>query len=215
MCYQTRISKKKNEIKTRFKLDISEQEIINFSNEIKGFEFPKTPIITNTSPSQASFYNWGLIPKWAKNTSIRNYTLNARIETLHEKDSFKKNIENRCLVIADGFYEWIWLNKSGTHKEKHLITLPNDELFAFAGLYSSWENDDTGETINSYSIITTEANALMSKIHNTNKRMPIILKQEHESSWLQGEDHTKFKYPYSCELVATNLEKNQNQMTFF
>lgn len=214
MCYQTRIVKKKTEIKTNFKLDISELDLFECSETIKAFDFPKTPVITNTEPNKAQLFNWGLIPSWTQDTSIRNYTLNARIETLHEKDSFKNNLKNRCLVIADGFYEWKWSNKSGTKKEKHLITLPNDELFAFAGIYDSWKNPN-GEIIQSYSIITTEANPLMSTIHNTKKRMPVILKAEDEAAWLQGEDHHYFKYPYTRELSALNLDIDLNQMSFF
>ena len=155
-----------------------------------------------------------MIPSWSKDVSIRNYTLNARIETLNEKKSFKDIVQNRCLIIADGFYEWQWRNNSGSKKEKYLITLPNEELFAFAGLYTQWTNFDNTK-LNSYTIITTQANKLMSEIHNTKQRMPVILKKEDEKHWLQGEDYNAFKFPYSCNLVATALPENPSQLGLF
>lgn len=81
------------------------------------------------------------------------------------------------------------------------------ELFSFAGIYNEW-TDVTNEKINTYSIITTQANILMSKIHNTKQRMPIILKKEDEQHWLKGENYEDFKFPYSCDLVATSLSND-------
>jgi len=214
MCYQTKITKQKQEIAERFNAAIdalNDYEPIEFCN---AFNYPKTPIITNTSPNKIQLFNWGLIPKWSDNKSIRNYTLNARIETLEEKKSFKNVIQNRCLILADGFYEWQWRNKRGSKKEKYLITLPNEELFAFAGIYSQWI-DFNNEVINSYAIITTQANKLMSEIHNTKQRMPVILKKQDEQNWLQGENHQDFAFPYSCDLIATSLENKNGQFGLF
>lgn len=214
MCYQTRIIKQKEELMERFNTaldDLNDYEPIEFCS---AFEYPKTPIITNKNPKKIQFYNWGLVPSWSQDESIRNYTLNARIETLNEKKSFKDVVQNRCLIIADGFYEWQWKTKSGSKKEKYLITLPNEELFAFAGLYTQWTNfNDT--TLNSYTIITTEANELMSEIHNTKQRMPIILKKEDEQNWLSGTNYKQFAYPYSNNLIATSLKPNSNQLGLF
>lgn len=214
MCYQTKIMREKQEIAERFNAAIdalNDYEPIEFCN---AFDYPKTPIITNTLPNKVQLFNWGLIPEWSQDNSIRNYTLNARIETLEEKKSFKNVIQNRCLILADGFYEWQWRNKTGSKKEKYLITLPNEELFAFAGIYSQWI-DFNNKVINSYSIITTQANELMSEIHNTKQRMPIILKKENEQDWLQGENYKDFAFPYSCNLVATSLESNNSQLGLF
>ena len=102
--------------------------------------------------------------------------------------SFKNAIQNRCLILADGFYEWQWLDEKGKKKQKHLVTLKNDDLFAFAGIYSVWINKITGEIRDTYSIVTTEANELMSEIHNSKKRMPVILSEEREKDWLAGEE---------------------------
>jgi putative SOS response-associated peptidase YedK len=205
MCYQTRIINQKEEIKQRFNVDVSELNTYNPMEFCSAFDYPKTPVITNSLPDNIQLFNWGLVPSWSEDISIRNYTLNARIETLSEKKSFKDVVQNRCLIIADGFYEWQWLTKSGSKKQKYLITLPKEELFAFAGIYTEWKGFNN-EKINSYTIITTQANPLMQKIHNTKQRMPIILKKEDETSWLQGENYNDFAYPYSCKLIAANLE---------
>ena len=102
----------------------------------------------------------------------------------------------------------------GQEKEKYLITLPNQELFAFAGIYSKWIDFDN--TIKStYSIITTQANELMCEIHNTKQRMPVIIKREDEKEWLNGDDYKKYALPYSCELIATSQEKDDGQLLLF
>lgn len=214
MCYQTRLIKKKEALKKRFNIAVSDMDGFNPSEVLKAFDFPKTPIITNKNPEKAQLFNWGLIPSWSTDNAIRSYTLNARIETLSEKKSFKDVIENRCLIIADGFYEWKWLNKSGSKKEKYLITIPNGNLFAFAGIYTSWTDFD-GNITNSYAMVTTEANELMSEIHNIKKRMPIILHPNDERSWLEGDDCKKFKFPYSQLLEATNLDIDTSQLNLF
>jgi len=214
MCYQTKITKQKEEIGERFNAEIAALNDYEPMEFCSAFEHPKTPVITNEYPNKVQLFNWGLIPNWSQDESIRNYTLNARIETLAKKKSFKDIIQNRCLILADGFYEWQWRNKNGSKKEKYLITLPNQELFAFAGIYTEWTNFDNIK-INSYSIITTQANELMSEIHNTKQRMPVVLKKQDEQYWLKGENYKDFAYPYSCDLVATSLENNTEQLGLF
>ena len=89
-------------------------------------------------------------------------------------------------------------------KQKYLITLPNDELFAFAGLWSEWVNKETAEVVKTFTIVTTEANGLMSEIHNSKKRMPVILDKETETEWLIGMPLFKFEKP-EIELKATEI----------
>ncbi len=215
MCYQTRLIKKKKEIAERFRIaqigNLNDYEPIEFC---KAFDYPKTPVITNQSPNKIEMYSWGLIPEWSNNDDIKQYTLNARIETLNEKPSFKNVTQNRCLIIADGFYEWQWHNKTGSKKTKYLITLPDEELFAFAGIYSQWVDFDNS-IVNSYSIITTEANELMSEIHNTKHRMPVILNKDDENNWLNGTDFKQFAYPYCNELIATSTGNANQQLGLF
>lgn len=214
MCYQTRIIKKKDAIEKRFNAIIDSVADSTPMEICKAFDFPKTPIITNEKPRDIQMYNWGLIPENSFNLDIRNYTLNARIETLDEKKSFKNYTQNRCLIIADGFYEWQWRNKSGSKKQKYLITLPDEGLFAFAGLHATWRSNE-GRLFQTYTMVTTQANDLMCEIHNTKQRMPVILREDDEDAWLNGLDYHKFKFPYSTDLVATPIQDNPNQIILF
>lgn len=187
MCFHSKQSKSAQEVQSRFKAKF-ENEALFTPSIYNGFQFPKTPVITNKQPEKIQLFNWGLIPFWAKDDSIKKNTLNARIETIHEKPSFRNSINNRCLILADGFYEWQWLDDKGKQKQKYELTLLDNELFAFAGLYSEWTDKSSGEIINTYTILTTEANELMSKIHNTKKRMPIIVSSDNEQTWLNGQE---------------------------
>ncbi|MCK5678127.1 MAG: SOS response-associated peptidase [Flavobacteriaceae bacterium] len=193
MCFHSKQTKSAIEVENRFNAKIEDISLFQSSNLINAFEFPKTPVITNKNKTIIEHYQWGLIPYWAKNDEIKKFTLNAKIETLTEKPSFKNSVNKRCLVISDGFYEWQWLDSKGKIKQKYEITLPNNELFTFGGIYSEWLDKTTGEIINSYSIVTTQANKLMSKIHNTKKRMPVILTKENEYNWLNNSDLNEFK----------------------
>lgn len=198
MCFFSQQSKSAVELKNRFKADFEEEFTPSLYN---GFLFPKTPVITNFEPEKIKLYHWGLIPFWAKDLSIRKNTLNAKIETIKEKPSYKYSVTKRCLVLVDGFYEWQWLDEKGKKKQKYLITLPDKEAFALGGLYSEWVDKSTGEVINSYTILTTKANKLMSEIHNSKKRMPVILDKSIEKEWLLG----KTELLNDVELVASKV----------
>lgn len=180
MCYNTKLTRKASEVSHRFNAIFENLNLYETSEEINAFTFPKTPVITNLEQHKIQFFNWGLIPTWAKDESIRKYTLNARVETITQKPSFKENIHNRCLIIANGFYEWQWLDIKGRKKQKYEIGLPDNELFAFAGLWSEWHDKKT------YTIITTEAKGIMKEIHNSKKRMPVVLSKENENNWLSN-----------------------------
>lgn len=136
MCYQTRLIKKREELMERFNAAIDTLNDYEATAFCSAFDVPKTPIITDANSTKIQLFNWGLAPKWAENKEINKYTLNTRIETLSEKKSFKDVVQNRCLILADGFYEWQWRNKNDSKKKKYLITLPKEELFAFAGIYT-------------------------------------------------------------------------------
>ena len=155
-----------------------------------GFSHPIINVVTEENPNDLQHFMWGLIPSWAKNDDIKKYTLNARYETLKTKPSFKT--AKRCLIFADGFYEWKWLDKQGKKKQKYLIELPNSELFSFAGLYDQWINKQTGEIINSCSIITTEAKCVMREIHNSKMRMPMIIENNQMEDWLKNKETNLF-----------------------
>lgn len=203
MCFHTEQTKLAIEVESRFKAKIKDVEKFKPTQHFNGFDFPLTPIITDKNPNEIQHYNWGLIPSREKDENIRKMTLNARIETVDEKPSFRNSINQRCLVIANGFYEWQWHDSKGKNKTKFEIGIGNQDLFAFAGIYSQWIKKETGEIKNTYSILTTEANPLMAEIHNIKKRMPIILKPEDEIKWLQHNPIKYFAYPYEVNLVAT------------
>ena len=148
------------------------------SEVVKAFDFPKTPVITDEDKQLIQLYQWGLIPYWADASWNRNYTLNARIETLETKPSFKNITRNRCLILVNGFYEW---QHVGNSKIKYEIGF-NNELFALAGLYDHWADMKT------YTVVTTEAKGLMREIHNTKLRMPVALyTQEEMQAWLHNQ----------------------------
>ncbi len=149
-----------------------------------GFSHPSLTAICATAPSELRLLKWGLIPYWAKDASIQSYTLNARLETLEEKPSFAS--AKRCLVIADGFYEWQWLDSKGRKKQKHLIQRHDKGLFAFAGLWDEWVDTATGDLHQTVSIVTTAAEGIMRHIHNSKLRMPLLLQPQEESLWLSG-----------------------------
>lgn len=141
---------------------------------------PSQPVLTviGAGERRAGFLRWGLIPAWAKDPAIGNRMINARAETLAEKPSFRRALQKRrCLVLADGFYEW---KPEGKTKTPLYITLKAHEAFGFAGLWETWKSS-AGETIHSCTIITTTPNTLMESIHH---RMPVILSREAESRWL-------------------------------
>lgn len=203
MCFFMQISKDATELKHRFNASF-EDEIHYKSSIYNAFQFPYTPIITAKESSKIQLFQWGLIPPWAKNDEIQKNTLNARLETIHEKPSFKYVLQNRCLIPADAFFEWQWLDSKGKEKQKYQINLPDASLFTFAGLYNQWVDPSSGEVKNTYTILTTEANELMSIIHNSKKRMPVILTQDEESKWLTG-TLQKFK---DIDLIAAPINKN-------
>lgn len=187
MCFHSLVSMTDQQLAKHFRVNLENMEELAPQFYINAFTHPKTPVITNNKRNTLQRFQWGLIPSWAKNDDIKKFTLNAKIETLEEKPSFNENIKNRCLIPSNGFYEWQWLDPKGKKKRKFLIKVKGEEVFAFAGLWSQWINKNTGEIIYSYTIITTVANELMSEIHNSKKRMPVIVNPSEYEKWLDGE----------------------------
>ncbi len=188
MCYFISTIKNKIELEMRFEVKFPEK--INFAPRYRISAFDKDakiPAILNESPDKADFYHWGLIPFWIKTEedaeNIRTKTANAKAETIFEKPSFKRSIlYRRALILADGFFEWH--NKNGV-KIPYYIKFKDHRPFAIAGIWDEWENRKTGEVLKTVSILTYKANSLLSKIHNTKKRMPLILPDDIEKEWLK------------------------------
>ena len=144
---------------------------------------PTQQILTvthNGSRNEASLMKWGLIPPWSKTPDISSRMINARGETLEEKPSFREPLfKRRCLVLADGFYEW---TKTNAGKRPMRIKLRSGEPFGFAGLWEIWKSPGD-EIIRSCTIITTHPNKLMERIHH---RMPVIIPKDSEDLWLDS-----------------------------
>ncbi len=141
---------------------------------------------------------WGLVPSWAKDSKTGYKAINARSESLAQKPMFKGLLKvRRCLVLADGFYEW---RKTATGRRPVRYVLKNRAPFAFAGLWDRWP-DAGGQELFTFTIVTTRANELIQPVHD---RMPVILKPEHEQAWLDhklkdSEVLSGFLEPYSTE----------------
>ncbi|WP_373060192.1 SOS response-associated peptidase [Zunongwangia sp. H14] len=206
MCYRTKLNSKLSTLEKLLDARFIEPDAYKPMKEINAFTYIKTPVITDENTGEINMFHWGLIPFWAKDDKIKKMTLNAKIETVEEKPAFRNSAKNRCLIIADGYYEWQWLDPKGKEKQKSLLEPEDQEVFAFAGIYSTWKNPETDDLVNSYSIITTEANELMSEIHNNKKRMPVVLKKEDHSLWLSGKEVSHFAFPYEVPLNATHVE---------
>ncbi len=130
-----------------------------------------------------ALFRWGLIPFWAKAPSIGNRMINARAETVAEKPAYRAAYrKRRCIVLADGFYEW---RKEGGAKTPYLIGLASGEPFGLAGLWENWTDKETGEHVQSATLITTSANEFMKDLHH---RMPVVLQPERADIWLAGDD---------------------------
>ncbi len=175
MCFYYSLSK----LAQRYSERAKNNEILRETYMVNGFSHPEMPVITETG---LEIMNWGLIPAWSKDDQIRKYTLNARAETIFEKPSFKNVISSkRCIIPATGYFEW---QHTGKTKQPYFISLKNQDEFTFAGVWDLWVNPQSRENFYTYSIITTEANPLLAEIHNTKKRMPVVLPQEIEFDWL-------------------------------
>lgn len=184
MCGRYVLAQDYEELKKRFGLDFKDFEMKPSYNIAPG---QANPVISNGSGRKIKAMNWGFIPHWAKDPKIAYKMINARSETLAEKPSYRDAFKSkRCLIPATGFYEW---QKSALDSKKKTpihIRLKESQLFAFAGLWSLWKDNES--EIFSYTIITTEANDYLKVYHD---RMPVILNQSDESKWLDHNTSTE------------------------
>lgn len=178
MCGRYSLTRRQQEISERFGL---EQLLDEFKPRFNISPTQQVPVIVKNEEEQKILtpYRWGLVPSWVKDLKTAKPIINSRSETLLEKPFFKRSlIKRRCLIPADGFYEW----KKGENSKVKIpmwIHLVDKELFAFAGIYDEWKSDE--KSFRSYSIITCAANEVISPVHD---RMPVILPKEFEDKWL-------------------------------
>lgn len=185
MCYYVSV-KEKNQLKGLLSGEVSIQDYrpgFFFS----GFNQPELPIMPSDNPSSVQAVQWGLIPGWTKSheqaNETRTKTLNARSETMFTTPMYRQYASsNRCLIFVDGFFEWKHVGKD---KIPHFIYMEDHRPFAFGGLYADWHiRGPEKTTTRTCSIVTTASNDLMTDIHNSKLRMPLILPEESWSVWL-------------------------------
>ena len=182
MCGRFRQTRSQKQLEERFQAEAeAEVEVVPRFNIA-----PTQPVVTvrqerGKASRHLSAMRWGLIPSWAKDISYGNQTVNARSETVTTKLSFSDSVRyRRCLIPADGFYEW---KKSGKVRQPYLFEVDKGELFAFAGLWDEWKNPE-GKIIESCTILTTTPNTLVADIHD---RMPVIVAPDKYGLWLNPE----------------------------
>jgi putative SOS response-associated peptidase YedK len=212
-----KISKKEKKIDRQIK-----------SNVTSGFEFMQWPIIKedpNSADLLLEMAHWEFIPSWIHNnkaleTSREKFTtLNAKGENLLESKMYRDaSLKRRCIVLSSGFYEWRHYKPIGAKKENaypYFITIKDNPVFFMAGIYQPWTDKNTGETIDSFAIVTTAANTLMSKVHNKKKRMPTILSESLAHEWIQDElNESRIKKIANFQLDDKDMEANSIRKDF-
>jgi putative SOS response-associated peptidase YedK len=188
LCFDISYALKKEDIENRFDAKFIEPDIYEPTYHVSAFNLPDVPVITNEDPKTIQMIKWGLIPFWVEDektaNEIRLKTFNARSETIFEKPSFRTSIKNkRCLVITDGFFEWRHFEGANY---PYYIKVAEGGAFALAGIWDTWKNKITQEELSTFSIITTDANPLLAKIHNKKKRQPAILRKDIEMKWMES-----------------------------
>ena len=184
MCGRYRRTSQEEELARMYNIPIPKQTDLPISYNIA----PSQDVLALRYDSEKSARSlvalrWGLIPSWADDEKIGYKTINARMETVQSAPSFRSAFQKRrCLILADGFYEW---RKTGGPKVPFDVALEDNRPFAFAGLWEAWKNRVTQEWVFSCTIITTEANELIGQIHN---RMPLIIDAEDQAEWLGESD---------------------------
>lgn len=211
MCYYAKSPENIFQIETEFAARFTRPETFIPGKFINGYAHPQMPVILDSNPTEIITAEWGLVPHFARDKTINAKTLNARIETADTTAMYRDSAQHRCLVLLEEFYEWKHHNPGAakTAKDKYAISLKGQKLFAVAGLYSEWHGELT------FTIVTTEANTLMADIHNTKKRMPVVLHRQEEKLWLGHDALPLFKDRTEIDLHAVNLDNNPVQGGLF
>ena len=188
MCFYYAIAKKNPErlIKSGV-IKAKQLSLLDDHFLVNGFEHPLMPVISDEKPDEVSYFRWGLIPQSVRSDAqaasfLKSYnTLNAHGERIFSSKLYGDIItKQRCLILCSGFFEWRSVKGK---KIPYYISLKDDSLFVFAGVWDKW-TDETNRTHYTFSVVTTDANDLLAQIHNTKKRMPLILEPEKAKRWL-------------------------------
>lgn len=186
MCYHKSVKIKGTEIAKALQAPFPEAELFNPLYHVNGFAHPDLPVLSTEIGRSINLFSWGLIPFWVKDwaaaAKLRKQTLNARSEEVFEKASYRDAIKNRrCIIPVTGFYEWKHMEKD---KIPFYIFPKEQPLFYLAGIYSKWIEPVTKTQMFSYSVLTGEANELMTDIHNSAKRMPLMMDSRNIDAWI-------------------------------
>ncbi len=192
MCFTVNVNIVREELEERYGSELIDHDKYRPSYYYHAYSLPYMPVVCSDRNEGIRLFRWGLIPSWVADESEANdimlKTFNARSETISTKPAFRNSFASRrCLVPVRGFFEWQHL---GGRKIPWYITLEGEEIFSLAGIWDSWALNG-GVTLNTFSVVTTRANTVMEEIHNTKKRMPVILPATVEGLWLReglGED---------------------------
>jgi putative SOS response-associated peptidase YedK len=186
MCFTVNVNLIKEELENRYGATLIDPDKYRPSYYYHAFGLPLIPAICSGNPSKIQLLKWGLIPSWTRSIDeaniIRYKTFNARSESIVTKPSFSSSFRSkRCIIPVKGFFEWQHI---GNEKIPWYIYHSENDILSLAGIYDNWIQDNTGEVFNTFSIVTTEANDLMAHIHNSDKRMPVILNKSSETQWI-------------------------------
>ncbi len=183
MCGRFSSSSKPEQIKKEFKVAVEDPAIFKPRYNIAPSQMIPV-VLDRTGERIVAQLKWGLVPSWAKDALIGSRMINARAETLMEKPSFREAYKSRrCIIPASGFYEWQRAEKGA--KQPFYFYLTNKEVFGFAGLWEEWLDKKSGESLETCTIITTEANDVLKPVHD---RMPVILKAVDYDEWLDTKE---------------------------
>jgi len=186
MCFTVNVNLIKEELENRYGATLIDPDKYRPSYYYHAFGLPSLPAVCSSDPEKIKLLKWGLIPSWTNDNDqaniIRYKTFNARSERIDKKLSFASSFRSkRCIIPVKGFFEW---QHAGKYKIPWYIYRADNEIVSFAGIYEDWVESTTGEVYSTFSIVTSEANDLMAAIHNSGKRMPVILDPSSESSWI-------------------------------
>jgi putative SOS response-associated peptidase YedK len=210
MCFTVNVNLIREELEDRYGATLIDPDKYRPSYYYHAFALPSLPAICSENISEIQLLKWGLIPAWTKSIDeaniIRYKTFNARSESIATKPSFSSSFRSkRCIIPVKGFYEWQHI---GNKKIPWYIYHSENEVLSIAGIYDNWIEDNTGEVFNTFSIVTTMANDLMANIHNSGKRMPVILDRYSEKKWIDlsisEADTVKMLQPSPSEILKAH-----------
>jgi putative SOS response-associated peptidase YedK len=222
MTYHLSLQLKKSDLPGNITWDSKKKEISRPMQD--GFEYEEWPIIRNsftTGGQKLEMAHWEFIPFWVNDAGElekareKTTTLNARGETLLSSRMFRQAaLQRRCLLLSSGFYEWRHYRGQAY---PYFVKVKDKDLFYIAGIWQPWTDKETGEKMTTFALVTTKANALIAKVHNKRKRMPVVLTEKLQHEWLQkelSEDRIQsiatFQYP-SDEMEAWTVQKDFRQ----